>query len=243
MVRTALAALLSLMVAPVYSQDSLQSYLDQKDYFRLAVALDQEASHMDPLDRAYYQVFTDNAFAHNTWSIREARALLSRGRLTTARRLALWLVQEDNYCKMGWYADAAACCDTLLGNFGALLDSDHLAEVTNDQSLWTSLAGVPPLEVSVPGTVSIHWTRDRAGLMEVPIRKDSTLYDFVFDTGAGLSTIGESFADELKLKRLPGTLLVNGSTGAQKPFFPGCRGHLVTLGTVLLRNVVFLVLA
>jgi hypothetical protein len=77
--------------------------------------------------------------------------------------------------------------------------------------------------------------------MEVPIRKDSILYDFVFDTGAGLSTISESFADELKLKRLTGTLLVNGSTGARNRSSLAVADTLY-LGTVLLRNVVFLVL-
>ena len=87
----------------------LQSLLDQKDYFRLKTALDQEGPGLGMEQRAYFQAFVDNVFARNDWSQKGVHALLETGTtLTKKQRSDLWHLQEDNYYKMGRYKDALA---------------------------------------------------------------------------------------------------------------------------------------
>lgn len=221
----------------------LQALLDQKDYFRLRVALEQDGPRLRMEDKAYFQAFVDNVFARNEWSLEAVSALLKKGEgvLTDKQRYGLWLLQEDNYYKMGQYKLAVACCDTLLRFYGTVMDTAQRQDLVNDRLLWHALEDVPPQEVILPPTVSLRWTRDVAGLMNVPVRKDTGTYDFIFDTGAGLSTISESFADRLGLRKRAVALDVQSSTGIHNTSSLAVADSLY-LGTVLLKNVVFLVL-
>jgi predicted aspartyl protease len=221
----------------------LQALLDQNDYFRLKTTLEREGARLSVTDRAYFQAFADNAFARNEWSLKAVSALLETktGTLTEKQRMGLWYLQEDNYYKLGQYKRAVACCDTLLAHYQDLMDTTQRKDLANSRVLWQALADVPPQEVLLSGATSIRWTRDVAGLMNVPVRKDTSSYNFVFDTGAGLSTISERFADRLGLRRRAVTLDVASSTGIHNTSTLTVADSLY-LGTALLKNVVFLVL-
>lgn len=223
--------------------ERLQALLDQKDYFRLRTALEQEGPSLGVEERAYFQAFVDNVFARNAWSLKAVSALLDTraGTLTDKQRYGLWRLQEDNFYKMGQYRQAVACCDTLLGTYGRLMDTAQREDLANDRVLWHALEDVPPQEVIVPASVSVRWTRDVAGLMNVPVRKDTSTYDFIFDTGAGLSTISEGFAKHLGLRIREIALDVQSSTGVHNTSSLAVADSLY-LGAVLLKNVVFLVL-
>lgn len=221
----------------------LQALLDQKDFFRLKTALDEEGGKLTTEERAYFQAFVDNVFARNEWSLKAVSALLETrsGALTEKQRCGLWLLQEDNYYKLGLYKQAVDCCDTLLGSYPAAMDSNRRKNLDNDRQLWSALEDVPPQEVVLPPAVSIRWTRDAAGLMNVPVRKDTATFDFIFDTGAGLSTISESFADKLRLRKREVAVDVQSSTGKHNTSKLAVADSLY-LGTILLKHVVFLVL-
>ncbi|WP_162852544.1 retropepsin-like aspartic protease [Dinghuibacter silviterrae] len=237
-----LCALLCITAAEAQTPFSrLQSLLDQKDYFRLKTALEEESTHLRVEDKAYFQAFVDNVFARNDWSLKEVRALLETNSLTGRQRYGLWLLQEDNYYKLGQYRMAVACCDTLLRHYEDMMDAVQRVELANDRILWHALEDVPPQEVFLPASASVSWTRDVAGLMNVPVRIDTATYNFVFDTGAGLSTISESFAARLGLHIREAGVDVQGSTGQHNTSSLAVADSLF-LGDVLLRHVVFLVL-
>jgi predicted aspartyl protease len=221
--------------------ERLQTLLDQKDYFRLKATLDAEGRHLRVEDKAFFQAFVDNVFAHNEWSLNEVKALLASSALSGKQRYGLWLLQEDNYYKLGEYRLAVSCCDTLLRHYSDKMDEAQRLDLANDRLLWHALEDVPPQEVILPGTTSIPWTRDVAGLMNVPVRMDTATYNFVFDTGAGLSTISESFAARLGLHVREAGVDVQGSTGLHNTSALAVADSLY-LGDVLLRHVVFLVL-
>jgi predicted aspartyl protease len=221
----------------------LQAILDQKDFFRLKATLEREGAALTVSNRVYFQAFVDNVFGRNDLSLREVSALLGEAKngITSKQQCVLWLLQADNYYKMGQYRLATGCCDTLLSRYGDTMDAAQREELGNDRVLWHALEDVPPQEVRMQGPTSIHWIRDAVGLMNVPVRMDSSTYNFVFDTGAGLSTISESFADRLKLRRRVGSLDVQSSTGIHNASTLAVADSLY-LGSILLRNVVFLVL-
>jgi predicted aspartyl protease len=232
--------------APAQQGDSayarLQSLLDQKDYFRLKAALGQQGGLLRMEDKAYFQAFVDNVFARNDWSLKAVTALLGGSALSEKQRYGLWLLQEDNFYKLGRYREAVACCDTLLTRFGARMDNAERESLANNKVLWHAIEDVPPQEVILTGdTASVSWSRDAAGLMDVPVRKDTGTYDFVFDTGAGLSTISEGFAAHLGLRVRKVDLDVQSITGIHNNAGLAVADSLY-LGMVLLRHVVFLVL-
>lgn len=221
--------------------ERLQSLLDQKDFFRLRTALEQDGPRLTPGERAYFQAYVDNIFARNEWSLKAVSALLGTRSLTEKQRYGLWLLQEDNYYKLGLYKQAVACCDTLLRFYEAVMEPAQKEELTNDRLLWHALEDVPPQEVILPPSATVRWTRDVAGLMNVPVRKDTVTDNFIFDTGAGLSTISESFAGRLGLRKREAAVDVQSSTGLHNTSRLAVADSL-WLGTVLLRHVVFLVL-
>ena len=221
----------------------LQTFLDQKDYFRLRTALEEAAPLLSVDNRAYFQAFVDNAFAHTQSSRELVKELLTGGHtlLTERQQYALWILQGNNYYKNGQYRLARESCDTLLLRYKNLVEASRRDELLNNRMLWQALEDIPPMEV-IPGEhTGIRWTRDAAGLMNVPVRKDTATYNFVFDTGAGLSTISESFARQLGLRLRAADVDVRGSTGVHNKSTLAVADSLY-LGNILLKNVVFLVL-
>jgi hypothetical protein len=235
----------------------LQTFLDQKDYFRLRATLEEKAPQLSVRDRAYFEAFVDNAFGHMESSQELIRGLLGSNylSLTERQQYLLWILLGNNYYKMGQYRLARESCDSLLLRYKNLVDASQSEDLANNRMLWHALEDVPPMEV-VPGGQpnlpgghsdpsadhsSIPWKRDAAGLMNVPVRKDTSIYDFVFDTGAGLSTISETFAHQLRLRLRAAEVDVQSSTGIHNRSTLAVADSLY-LGNILLKNVVFLVL-
>jgi len=221
----------------------LQTLLDQKDYFRLRTALEEAAHQLSVKDRAYFQAFVDNAFGHTETSLELVRGLL-RGNhmfLTKRQQYLLWILLGNSYYKTGAYRLARESCDSLLIRYKDLVDSSGSEDLANNRVLWQALEDVPPMEVRTGPPSAIRWKRDAAGLMNVPVRKDTATYDFVFDTGAGLSTISEHFARQLHLRLRAAEVDVQSSTGIHNRSTLAIADSLY-LGNILLKNVVFLVL-
>ena len=222
---------------------ALQSYLDQKDYFRLKTTLEETSPRLSVTNRAYFEAFVDNAFGHAESSRDLVKGLLDNPHLTLTERqqFRLWILQGNNYYKLGQYLLARQTCDTLLARYKNLVDDAE--DLLNNRMLWGALEDVPPMEIHLPvdQPSPIPWKRDAGGLMNVPVRKDTSTYDFVFDTGAGLSTISESFAHQLRLRLKTAELDVQSSTGIHNRSTLAVADSLY-LGSILLKNVVFLVL-
>ena len=106
--------------------------------------------------------------------------------------------------------------------------------------LWRALREVPPQQISLQNT-KIPWKRDVAGLMNIPVSLEGQQDDFVFDTGANLSTIAESYAKQLHLKFIPTKVDLGSSTSITSKASLAVASHL-QIGNTELQNVVFLVL-
>lgn len=223
--------------------DSLQSFLDQKDFFRLRTALQQGKEGMAPAQHLYYTAFVENAFNRPRESSVSIQKLLGffGASLSDRQKVMLLLIQEDNYYKMGLYQLAEASCDQLMRQYSQLLDSAKLHEEANNKLIWHALSTVPSQEVLVTDNTTLAWKRDAAGLMTVPVVCKGVSFDFVFDTGANLSTITRSFAAKLGLPVKEINVEVSSATGNRTRSAIAVADSLL-LGGILLKNVVFLVL-
>lgn len=192
----------------------------------------------DVLD--FYRAATAVAFSGPDEAIPELRRFLASpaAAADAARRQTAYELLGDAYVRTYRYADAAEVYATLAGD--AATDSAGRANAANVRGLWGALAGTPAQTVQAPGPVRIATTRDAANLVNVAVAANGKAVDFVWDTGANLSTVIESTAREMGFRILDATVSVGASTGAQTLARVGIAPEL-RIGQATVRNAVFLV--
>jgi predicted aspartyl protease len=92
------------------------------------------------------------------------------------------------------------------------LSEEKRADLNNSFGLWKALEKVPVQTLSVNGQTRLQGTRDKAKLLNLPVEVAGTRMDFVFDTGANLSTITSSTATRLGLKIIEADVSVGSSS-------------------------------
>jgi predicted aspartyl protease len=239
-----LMLMISLMMSPepvpADSPDAVKALhilLDQKDFFRLRTSLNKNNTSISTRETLYFTAFVSNAFNKHQQSIQTIDLLLSQyaQTLNDSLKTKLLLLQEDNYAKTFQYNRASATNQLLLNQYAALLDSTQLADAISSGQMWQTLMDIPPQEVHIKKATSIPWKTDKVRLMNIPVKTNGPAYDFIFDTGASMSTINESFAHKLGLRRIAqGT---NPTASAQLAI-----ADSLYIGEVLVQHVVFVVL-
>jgi hypothetical protein len=190
-------------------------------------------------DRAFYRGWVSAAFNRPTQAAGELRAYLAspaavadeKHRRAAEQLLADVLVREFRY---GEAADAYA-------RVAAAATDSTRDDLANDAALFGALRDVPAQTLAFAADVDVPLTRDRAGLMNVPVEAAGTKQDFVFDTGANLSTVVESVARELGFRMAGPPVRVGTATGARAEARLAVAPEL-RIGGATVRNAVFLVL-
>jgi hypothetical protein len=150
-------------------------------------------------------------------------------------------ILADNYSKVFQYGKSADAYKFLLENYRGKFDKERIEGYENVFGLWNALRQVAPQTISFNGDSKIQGTRDVARLLNIPVQIGGTKQDFVFDTGAGLSTINVSTANKLGLKIIEADISVGSSTDinvkSKLAVVPEMK-----IGNAIIRNAVFLVL-
>jgi hypothetical protein len=188
----------------------------------------------------FYRAAADVAFSRPAAAIPELRRFLASppAAADDRRRQTAYQLLADAYVRAGRYGDAAEIYARLVGE--ASTDSTGRDDAANVRGLWAALAGTPAQTVETPGPVRLATTRDRAGLVNVAVAANETTVDFVWDTGANLSTVIESTAREMGFRVLDATVNVGSSTGTLTRAHVGIAPEL-RIGGATVRNAVFLV--
>lgn len=224
------------------SRAYLTALLEHKDYFRLRKELKQRTSSLSDQDRLYFRAHIENAFNDCQSSIKTTGELLkSRPDIPDSVKARLLQLQEDNYVKTYQYGKAADVNKLLLSAHQAQLDSATQAEAKNSGAIWRALSGTPAQKTEHEGESLIKWKRDKAGLMRAPVTIGNETIDFVFDTGANLSTITRSMAEKMGLRILDAEFDL-GSITALRSKSAVAVAQKVKIGKAEIENVVFLVL-
>jgi hypothetical protein len=191
--------LLSLSL-PLYAQagnpDSLEMFFQKREFFKLRE--NYLKGNLPAAKRDFYRAFLLNAFNDCSGSVKIIKKIShdSWANLTPASQSALLLVQMDNYVKLYRYGGAAKIGRELVSRYAMALDSSKVADIKNPNNLWKALELVPPQQALIKNDLTVRWKRDVAGLMNIPVTMDKQEEDFVFDTGANISTISESYANK-----------------------------------------------
>lgn len=188
----------------------------------------------------FYRAAADVAFSRPHAAIPELRRFLASPQAAAdgRRRQRAYELLGSAYVGTYRYGEAAEVYATLADE--ATTDSTGRENAVNVRGLWGALAGTPAQTVEIPGPARIVTTRDRANLVNAAVAANGRTVDFVWDTGANLSTVIESTAREMGFRVLDATVNVGSSTGRETRAHVGIAPEL-RIGDATVRNAVFLV--
>lgn len=167
--------------------------------------------------------------------------ILNKKKLPNAIGFAYWRLRNDNDVKLFDYKNAYATQLILLKKYKKKYSKrDYTAEKYTGE-IWRTLANEKPQRTERTGSTTLPLTRDLAGLINIRVKAGDTDTSFVFDTGAGMSSITESLAQKMKLRILPGKeIKVSGFNNVFNPVQIAVADEL-HIGDIVIRNEPFLV--
>ncbi|MBO9565940.1 MAG: retropepsin-like domain-containing protein [Niastella sp.] len=224
-------------------QTSLDSLLEQRHFFELREALANPQEKTMPEHRKlYFQAFVHNFFHELAASNKDIDLLLKRysDKLTDKELGRLIGKKIDNHVKLYEYRQAHITSELLLSRYGHTLTDEDKKDVTNSDIIWKGLEKVPAQRTRIRKDSRIAWKRDLAKLINVPVQFRDSTFDFVFDTGANLSVITESYAAKAGLDVMNVVFKVKAITGIDVDAKLGVAKSM-RIGEVEIENVVFIV--
>jgi len=230
---------LLLFAQDLFAQDSLPDvHLQELDYFKLRTELDKNTT-LDKETRLYYTSLVDNAFNRNELAIAHADSFkrIKSNRWTGDEIIRLNEMLLDSYFKAFRYREAAATADVLMQQY----QNTDLAALQNMRDICYGLINAPAQRAVIRDATNVPVIRNQIGLWEIPVQFKNTQEQFLFDTGANISTISESYAIKLGLRLTGKTVKVNGGQGKRVDAQLGVADSL-HIGNMSFYNVVFLVM-
>lgn len=152
----------------------------------------------------------------------------------------LLMKKIDNHVKLYQYREAHVTAQLLLRKYRDLLSADEQDDARNSDMIWKGLQDVEPQTTTIVSESEIAYRRDLANLINIPVNFSDSTFDFVFDTGANLSVITESYARKTRLHMLNARFKVKAITGLEVDANLGIAKEL-KIGNIIVRNVVFMV--
>lgn len=223
--------------------NNLDSLLKHRHFFELKRELQSETNaHLPTWRKLYYQAFLHNFFHDLTTSNKEIAVLLEnhKKQLSDNQVGNLLMKKIDNHVKLYQYRDAHLTTLLLLRKYKHALSEEERDDARNSDIIWKGLQNVPPQTTTIPTETRIDYRRDLAGLINIPVRFADSTYYFVFDTGANLSVITESYARKSNLRMLNVKFKVRAITGLQVHANLGIADEF-KLGNISIKNAVFMV--
>ncbi|MEL1244412.1 retropepsin-like aspartic protease [Flavobacterium sp. DGU11] len=219
-----------------------QQLLKDKDYFNARDYISINDKHFSKFERLVLQANTDNIFNRASQSNEKIVEAFNKfpDQLSDSLQLSLRRLKHANHARLFQYAEANAVVKDILATPTRFLDAAEIADYYNMGNIWTLLAGQPKQEVIVSEATFIKMKRDKAQLTNLPVKAGNVTIDFIFDTGANLSTVTETTAVKLGMKILGGSIQVGSITGATVNAKMAICPQF-TIGSITIKNAVFLV--
>lgn len=222
--------------------DKIYHLVEQKNFFKASETYDLQKGGLTTVHQKVIEAFLDNAFNRLEASNERITQLIqAENNLPDSLMLKLYKITEDNAVKLFNYKEAKNAILTIMGNYKKLLSEEDINGMENSLKIWTALEYEPKQQVKIKETNRLVMEKDKAGLNNLKVSSGKTTIDFIFDTGANLSTVSETTAGQLGMKIIPVNIEVGTVTGETAPAqLAVCP--VMTLGNIEIRNAVFLVL-
>ena len=223
--------------------NKLNDLLESKDFFALKMAYVKNQSKLSEARKLYYEIYLSQAFGQNEKSNQAIDILFQKypDKLNDLETLKLLEAQANNFLHYFEYQQAASVYGAILTNYSKLLDSSSIESYQNIKSLFGSLAAVPPQKMHKSNEVLLPSYRNAFNHMMTPVIVNGIKEEFIFDTGANLSTITESQAVKMQLKLIDQSVAIASSTQNVVQSKLAVADSLF-IGDILFENVIFIVM-
>ena len=213
-------------------------HLEQKNRgFELRRML-QQAGSDDP-GTLFYRAVVSARFGDEQAGIEGLRRFLAGSPEPVIARKA-WEELASASARIGQYREAAEALTQAL-TLTPRKDPER-DENENTQALYAALGDVAPQTLEFAGDSPIKATMNGLGSWNVPVEINGHRADWIFDTGANLTTVSESGAREMGLDIRQTKAWVKGSTGVKNALHIAIANG-VQVGPARLNNVAILVIS
>lgn len=220
----------------------MDSLLQVKNYFTARELYEKHKNSLSEYHRLRIGLFLDHAFNRPEASTRKTDSLLSlyAAEMTDSLRYRVEAITHITYARQYEYRKAKTSLKQVLVNYPQFLTQDEKENMENTLIIWTALQDQPKQKVTKLEDLEMPILRDQAGLQNLMVTKDTLKQQFVFDTGANISTITASTAAAFGVQLLDGTFEVGAITGEKMMSQVGLMPRF-TLGSITVENAVFIV--
>lgn len=215
---------------------------EQNNFFKAKALFESTRDALSKPYQQYIEAILDNAFNKLEASEKSIMDVMeSESPLPDSLQLKLYETKYDNALKLYKYKTAKNTILTILTEYKKYLDSTQIDDYENSLIIWTALENTPAQKVAIKKMTNMKMEKDKAGLSTLNVVTNNDSINFIFDTGANLSTTSLSVAKQLNMKIIPVDIKVRTITGIKvSANLAVC--HKLTIGNIDLSNVVFLVL-
>jgi predicted aspartyl protease len=220
----------------------LSGLVESKNFFKLRTELANTQSNLSKDRLLFYQANMEHVFNHCQLSNQYIEELLScyANHLNDTITCELLTLKAGNHIQLYHYKDAADAYRHILSQYENILDSAKVADYENIQQLWQTLSAVKPQRIHKPNDVDIAAYRNHFNHLMMPVKCGGITDEFIFDSGANLSTITESRATAMGLTLYESAINVHSSTNISVKTKLAVADSLY-VGDILFEHVVFLV--
>lgn len=218
------------------------SLLKQKDFFSARDYIAANQNRFGKMHKALLDAKISYAFNKPELSNENIDRLFMqyKTQLHDSVIVGLLEMKQANHGRLYQYAEAKDAVSEILDQYYSGLPQKDKDDYTNMKAIWTALSGQPVQQVIRKGGTLIKMARDKANLTNLPVRTGSQAIDFIFDTGANLSTVTQSTAGKMNMKTLGAAIEVGSITGA-KVMSDLAVCPEFSIGNITVKNAVFLV--
>ena len=216
----------------------LRELLEDGRMFELREAL--QRSGWNDSETLVYRAITESRFGQEKAGVEDLHRFVATGADPKMRRMA-YEELASALVRLGRYGEAARAWGEALGLGGGR--NEDRGDTENARALYASLGDVAPQRIEFgAGEVPTEARHNLLGSWNVPVEVNGRRGEWIFDTGANLSTLSESEAKRMGLAVRETSAYVKGSTGKKNRMRLAVAGDLL-FGSAHLSNVVFLVLS
>jgi len=223
-------------------ENRLSELLQNKRFFDLQKELDKVKNDLSEDKILFYDLQIQNAFCNGKQSNKYADLLLNKHRkvLNDTMLVEVLTTQASNYTINYQYKEATEAYKTILEQYSNVLDSSVVASYKNVYHLFGTLASVKPQQIHKIADTKILSYRNNFNHLMTPVKSGNIEDEFIFDSGANLSTISESYAQKMGLSTYKSNINIGSSTEIDVQTKLAVADSLY-IGEILFENVVFLV--
>ncbi|MFP5437754.1 MAG: retropepsin-like aspartic protease [Bacteroidia bacterium] len=221
---------------------NIDSLISQKDFFK-----SREFFNRDSATLTEYHALMVKASLHNAFNKpAQSNAAINKlfefygAQLTDSVKLNLLRIRSGNHARLFDYSGAATALSVLLHDYPLLISGAEITDFQNSLETWQALAARPAQTVTRNGTVRMKMQRDKVGLKNIHIKRDTLSMPFVLDTGANFSTVNETTAAKMGMVIVDSAIDVGAITGKLVEARLGICPEF-SIGSIVVKNAVFLV--